>query len=167
MFMFYNDPENGPMYLDAYHSIETIEQLEARTENKQPALVQLLKDYGHLLEDRTGYAPADYTGPGRFMALIRHHYGETARTLPALRRLAQMCLFYSARVEAESIADFLERYYKPDRYHGRGEDYAAILLASYQENYESNGYKAISHHDSATGRTVSYFGPNINRSNES
>ncbi len=68
-------------------------------------------------------------------------------------------MFKNYRVEAESVEDFLHRYYKPDRYTGRGLEYAAILLASHQADFEKDGYDIISHHDSVTGRVVAYFGP--------
>ena len=61
-------------------------------------------------------------------------------------------------VPASSVADFLARYYKADRYTGRGEDYAATLLKSYEERFEADGYVIISHHDSKAGEIVAYFG---------
>jgi hypothetical protein len=63
------------------------------------------------------------------------------------------------RVEAASVEDFLDRYYKPERFRGRGEDYAASLLASYTADLERDGYVIVSHHDSITGRVVAFFGP--------
>jgi len=65
--------------------------------------------------------------------------------------------FRDDRVEAESVADFLERYYRPDRYHGRGEDYAAAVLASHEKHFEKHGYDIISRHESMTGKVVAYF----------
>lgn len=44
----------------------------------------------------------------------------------------------------------------PDRYHGRGTEYAAALLESYTEDVERDGWVIISHHDSVTGRIVYY-----------
>lgn len=67
-------------------------------------------------------------------------------------------IFRDYEVKAESIADFLNRYYRPERYTGRGEEYAATLLQSHQEDFKRDGYDIISHHDSVTGRTVAYFG---------
>lgn len=66
-------------------------------------------------------------------------------------------MFEEYRVEADSVAEFLERYYRPDRYHGRGEEYAAVLLASHEKDYRTKGFDIISHHDSATGRVVAIF----------
>lgn len=66
-------------------------------------------------------------------------------------------LFLKDRVDAESVADFLTRYYKPDRYTGRGADYAACLLASKEEEVTTKGFALISHHDSITGNPVSYY----------
>lgn len=62
-----------------------------------------------------------------------------------------------AVTDCRSVKDFLNRYYKPDRYTGRGEEYAAALLASYEKDVEDCGYTIISHHDSVTGGVVAYF----------
>lgn len=59
---------------------------------------------------------------------------------------------------AADVADFLARYYKADRYTGRGDDYAAALLQSYEERFEADGFVIISHHDSRSGEIVSYYG---------
>lgn len=67
-------------------------------------------------------------------------------------------LCWDDRVEAASVADFLDRYYRPDRYRGRGEEYAAGLLASHQQDFAKHGYDLISRHDSVTGQAVAYFG---------
>ena len=66
-------------------------------------------------------------------------------------------MFKNNRVEADSVADFLERYYKKALYHGRGAEYAAGLLASHEKDFELYGYDIISHHDSVTGEVVAYF----------
>ena len=62
--------------------------------------------------------------------------------------------FADATVEAESVTDFLRRYYKPERYTGRGKEYAASLLTSYQREYETRGYTFISQFESVTGALV-------------
>ena len=59
-------------------------------------------------------------------------------------------------VRAASVEDFLNRYYKPDRFHGRGADYAAALIASHIKDYQDYGYDFISHHDSVTGEIVAW-----------
>lgn len=41
---------------------------------------------------------------------------------------------------------------------GRGEEYAAHLLASHEEHLAEEGYDFITHHDSITGRVVSFYG---------
>lgn len=61
--------------------------------------------------------------------------------------------------DVHSIAEFLEKYYKPTRYHKRGSDYAAAILASHQRDLDKYGYDFISHHDSVTGEIVSFFRP--------
>ena len=65
--------------------------------------------------------------------------------------------FADCRVEAASVEDFLERYYLRDRYHGRGADYAAAVLASHQSDFERDGFDIISRHESVTGSVVAFF----------
>lgn len=62
-----------------------------------------------------------------------------------------------AVTDVTTIEDFLTRYYKPERYTGRGEGYAASLLACYQQEFEAHGWEFISRHDSVTGRPVALF----------
>lgn len=57
-------------------------------------------------------------------------------------------------VEASSVADFLSRYKKHDRFHGRGEDYIQAQIATYQADLDRDGYVFISRHDSVTGQIV-------------
>lgn len=67
-------------------------------------------------------------------------------------------LFKKHEVKAEGIADFLARYYKPDRYTGPGDEYAKTLLKSHEADFNSAGVDIISHHDSVTGKIVAYYG---------
>lgn len=60
--------------------------------------------------------------------------------------------------EVETVKDFLDRYYKRDRYTGRGEDYAAVLVKSHGDDLQKNGYDLISHHDSKIGEMVYLIG---------
>lgn len=69
--------------------------------------------------------------------------------------------FIEDRVEAASVKDFLERYYKPSRYTGRGEEYAKILLDSYEREFAEDGYTFISEHDSVTGKIVAYISESL------
>lgn len=66
--------------------------------------------------------------------------------------------FRQHAVEATSVEDFLNRYYRGDRYTGRGKEYAACLRANYERNFQCDGWTFISKHDSNTGRVVAYFG---------
>mgnify|MGYP001593244694 CR=1 FL=1 len=68
-------------------------------------------------------------------------------------------LFRDCQVSADNVADFLLRFYKSERYHGRGEDYAAALLASHEADFANDGFDVISRHDSVTGKTVAFYGP--------
>ena len=68
-------------------------------------------------------------------------------------------LFKSNRVtDVKTVAEFLDRYYRPDRYTGRGEEYAAVLLKSHEEEFNESGVDWISKHDSLTGSVVSFYG---------
>ena len=67
-------------------------------------------------------------------------------------------MFENNRVAADSVASFLEKYYKPQRYQERGEAYAAAVLASHEQHFERCGYDIISRHESVTGKVVAYFG---------
>lgn len=67
-------------------------------------------------------------------------------------------LFRDFQVQASSVSDFLNRYYKAERYKLRGDEYAAALLASHESDFLNDGYDIISHHDSVTGRVVAFYG---------
>ena len=66
-------------------------------------------------------------------------------------------LFADSRVECDTLEHFLDRYYKPDRYHGRGKEYAAAILESHREDLKKYGYDIIAKHDSVTGSVVAWF----------
>ena len=55
--------------------------------------------------------------------------------------------------EGMTIKEFLDKYYKADRYTGRGKEYADSLTKSHQEHMDKNGFDIISHHDSKLGIT--------------
>ena len=65
-------------------------------------------------------------------------------------------------VEADSIEDYLNRYYRPDRYRMRGDEYAAGLLRSYQKTFKKFGYVITSKHDNITGHIIAWLGPKNN-----
>mgnify|MGYP006921406845 CR=1 FL=1 len=66
-------------------------------------------------------------------------------------------MFEKYRVEAASVAEFLDRYYKPNRYKEQGKEYAAVLLASHEKDFRNKGFDIISRHDSVTGKVVAIF----------
>jgi hypothetical protein len=68
-------------------------------------------------------------------------------------------MFENNRVSAESIDDFINKYYKPSRLTAQGyPDYEQILKASHNQDFLEHGFDIISHHDSRTGEVVAYFG---------
>lgn len=73
------------------------------------------------------------------------------------RILADLFRQYTV-TDVATVAEFLRRYYKPDRYTGRGAEYAAVLLASHQADFDRDGFDIISHHDSVTGQVVAFYG---------
>jgi len=60
--------------------------------------------------------------------------------------------------DVKTVAEFLDRYYRKDRYIGRGEDYAAYLLKSNEDDFKAYGVDWISRHDSLTGEVVAFYG---------
>ena len=73
--------------------------------------------------------------------------------------ITQYELWRGCRVtDVKSVSEFLDRYYKPDRYTSRGPKYAAVLLESHEKDFKDLGVDWISHHDSITGRDVSFYG---------
>jgi len=64
---------------------------------------------------------------------------ECRELIKAISQEERRLSFENDRVKAADVADFLARYYRPDRYHGRGEEYAAALLASHQRHFDEYG----------------------------
>lgn len=54
------------------------------------------------------------------------------------------------KVEADSVEDFLKKYYKPERY-------TESLLQKYKKELEEQGYCFISAHDCVMGRAAAYY----------
>ena len=63
-----------------------------------------------------------------------------------------------AVTEVKTVSEFLARYYKQQRYAGRGEDFASALLKSHEEDFAKDGVDWISRYDSNTGEIVSFYG---------
>ena len=61
-------------------------------------------------------------------------------------------------IDVNTVAEFLHRYYRPDRYTGRGEEYATILLKHHEDDFKKFGVDWISKYDSLTGNVVSFYG---------
>ena len=64
-----------------------------------------------------------------------------------------------AVTDVNTVEEFLRRYYKPDRYTGRGAEYAACVLKSHTEHLQRHGYDLISRHESVTGQVVTFYPP--------
>jgi hypothetical protein len=72
--------------------------------------------------------------------------------------LSSYCRFFDKRrTDVSNITEFLSKYYKSDRYTGRGKEYAESLLNSYISDLKIDGYVIISRHESVTGEVVSFY----------
>lgn len=63
-------------------------------------------------------------------------------------------------VKADSLENFLKKYTKYSRHEGRGKEYVNCRIKSHQEDLSKYGFTFITHHDSVTGETVSWYGNN-------
>lgn len=60
-------------------------------------------------------------------------------------------------VEAKSVEDYLDRYYKKSRF-------IPELLDSYREDFKKDGYVCTSHHDNVVGEFIAWpFYPNYKK----
>ncbi|WP_430510879.1 hypothetical protein [Gottfriedia solisilvae] len=66
-------------------------------------------------------------------------------------------LFKKYQVAAQNVSDFLNKYYKQERFTGRGEEYANSLIESNEKDLKEYGFCCISKHDSVTGEIVSFY----------
>ncbi len=58
--------------------------------------------------------------------------------------------------DCKTIEEFAHKYYKPDRFTGRGVDYVDCCLKSHRKSIEELGYTCLSHHDKVTGRFIAF-----------
>ncbi len=59
--------------------------------------------------------------------------------------------------DVTTVAEFFDRYYKPDWATDDDEDRATDLLRSYEQDVIEFGFCWIMHHNSVTGRDVSFY----------
>lgn len=59
--------------------------------------------------------------------------------------------------DCDSVETFVEQYYKHERFRGRGEEYAKLIIASQKEDLREDGICIISHHESVTGEIVAFI----------
>ena len=59
--------------------------------------------------------------------------------------------------DVSSVEEFLKRYYKKDRYEGRGLEYAQLILAKCKKEFEEQGMTYMSRFESVTGEVVSFY----------
>jgi hypothetical protein len=66
-------------------------------------------------------------------------------------------LFAKYAVDAPSLDAFLDKYYRHDRYKGRGDDYAAAIRKSAGEMLALHGIVWMGPYESVTGGVVSWM----------
>ncbi len=57
----------------------------------------------------------------------------------------------------KEITKLLKQSYKPDRFYGRGANYANVVIGSKIEALKQFGHTLISHYDSVSGRAVYFY----------
>lgn len=62
--------------------------------------------------------------------------------------------------DCEDLKQFLQKYYKYERYKGRGDEYAYYLFMSHRDYLLDHGFDFISKHDSITGRIAAFYPKN-------
>ena len=62
-------------------------------------------------------------------------------------------------VQANSVEDFLQRYTKPNRHEGRGQEYVTARIQSYKDEIAKYGYAFMTHHESKSGEYVTWYPP--------
>lgn len=68
-------------------------------------------------------------------------------------------IFKSCAVtDVKTVAEFLDKYYRKDRYTGRGEEYAKEVLRNHEAGFKELGVDWISKHESLTGAVVAFYG---------
>ena len=60
--------------------------------------------------------------------------------------------------DVSNVEEFLNKYYRGDRYTGRGLDYAKAVLQSHQDDFNKWGHTLISRHESVLGQAVWFMG---------
>lgn len=68
--------------------------------------------------------------------------------------------------DCKTVEEFCRRYYKPDRFIGRGKDYAAACIYSHKEDCDKYGYTLLSRHDNITGEVIKFIPPRATRDEE-
>lgn len=141
---------SGRFHLYIYPNIDQREEIEPlRFEDAAAAFAAAREYVANLAHPSPGAHVKDESGTHRYATFSRRH-GE---------RLGGYYSFQEYRVtDVQTVAEFLAKYYKRDRYTGRGAEYAACLLASHTKSFEVDGYDIISHHDSNTGEVVAFYG---------
>lgn len=67
-------------------------------------------------------------------------------------------IFKDCKVDdVKTVSEFLDKYYKHDRYKGRGEEYAAVVLNSHEEDLKKYDMDWMSKHESRTGEVVAFY----------
>lgn len=58
--------------------------------------------------------------------------------------------------DVTSLNEFLDKYYKHDRFRGRGKEYENAIIESCKKELQEDGIVIISKHESITGTVVAF-----------
>lgn len=98
--------------------------------------------------------------PGGFTRYRRCEKKDLAKAYTAVVEAMMKDSFRKDAVtDVQTVQEFADRYYRPERYTGRGADYAALCVKSLVEMVQKHGYCWLSHHESRTGNVVAFFPP--------
>jgi hypothetical protein len=61
--------------------------------------------------------------------------------------------------DVKTLEEFMNRYYKRDRYRDRGAEYMEVVRQSRQKDLDTKGFTVISRHDNVTGEPVAFYAP--------
>lgn len=62
--------------------------------------------------------------------------------------------------DAESVAEFADKYRKPERFRLLGDEYVNAVMESHYRDIKETGFTAISRHDNITGKYITFIPTN-------
>lgn len=102
----------------------------------------------------SGKEPVQFLAETYCRLTLQHKDWDVTRVIQAAQtNVALYQLLQQYEVRAKNVADFIRRYKRHDRKADNAE-----LLSDCEQVLQEQGYLVITHNNSTTGRTVSYYG---------